>query len=121
MWREKFKLVLDHLTAELVTFLGVSLIVFVRGWRKKFHGTKVTLNKEDSMEKEVAIGTEAKVEVKLASGKMYLVAKYDGVDADAEVSVGIEVDLLLDKLAEKVPGKIDDAVIQILKAALKVI
>jgi len=73
------------------------------------------------MDKAIEIGKEGKVDVKLANGKLYLVGAYDGVDLDAELKIGIEVDVLLDKLAEKVPGKIDDAVIQVLKAALKVV
>lgn len=75
----------------------------------------------ESMEKELAIGTEGKVDVKIQGGKIYLVGKYDGKDMDADLTVGIEVDLLIDKLAAKIPGQVDDAIFGVLKAALKVL
>ena len=67
------------------------------------------------------VGSELKYDVKVVSGKVMIEAKYDGVQADAALMIAIDSDLLLDKLAEKIPGKIDDAVIQIIKAALKAV
>lgn len=72
------------------------------------------------MEKKIELGSEANVDVLLKDGKVILVAKYDGKETDAELSVSVSVDMLLDKLAAKIPGQIDDAVIGLLKAALKV-
>lgn len=77
--------------------------------------------KGESMEKQIPVGTETKVDIKLANGKLYLIGKYDGADADVDLSLGIEVDLLIDKLAAKIPGAVDDAIFGVLKAALKVI
>jgi hypothetical protein len=73
------------------------------------------------MEKEIKIGTEGGVDVKLSGGFVTLEAKYAGVEAQAGLSVSISVDKLLDKLAAAVPGQIDDAVIAVVKAALKVV
>ena len=73
------------------------------------------------MEKEMQLSKEAAVDVKLSQGKVILEAKYDGAQADAMLSVSVSVDMLLDKLAEKIPGQIDDAVIGLLKAALKAV
>lgn len=73
------------------------------------------------MDKEMKIGTEGAAQLKLAGGKLYLVGKYDGKQMDAELSVGIEVDLFIDQLKEKIPGKIDDAVLELLKSALKLV
>ena len=79
-----------------------------------------TLTKEgNKMEKQIGISKEAHIDVKLVQGKVVLEVQYDGVQADANLSVDVSVDLLLDKLAEKIPGQVDDAVIAIMKAALK--
>lgn len=65
------------------------------------------------------IGPEAKYKVSLDAGKLIIAMGYDGVEADAEMSIKLEVDLFLDKVAALIPGKIDDAVIAMLKGALK--
>jgi hypothetical protein len=41
------------------------------------------------------------------------------VQADASLKIMLESDLFLDKLAELIPGKIDDAVISVIKMSLK--
>jgi len=120
---EKLKL-LGHVVLDSIVhyFWGLFLLIvpgITRIVLRKIFGNSA--KQGEAMEKEVVLSKESKVEVKLAAGKLYLVAKYDGADTDAEVSVGIEVDLLLNKLKEKIPGQIDDAVIEVLKAALKVI
>ncbi len=71
------------------------------------------------MDKQIGIGTEGKVDIKLANGKLYLIGKYDGVQADAELSVGIEVDMFIDKLKGVIKGSVDDAILDVLKLALK--
>lgn len=69
--------------------------------------------------KEFDVSKEVQVDVDLQDGKVVLEAKYDGKQADASVKVAIDAGLLLDKLKDKIPGKIDDGVIELLKAALK--
>lgn len=52
--REKLKPLLDHLTYELIAFVGVSVLVFIRGLRKKFQspsGLVATITKENGMQK----------------------------------------------------------------------
>lgn len=73
------------------------------------------------MEKAIEISSEAKALVEVKEGKVILSAKYDGKQADAEVKVAIEVDILIDALVAKTDNKIDDAVAQVLKAALKMV
>lgn len=106
-------IVLDHLYVEFAAFVGGVLVLFLR---KLFNN-----NKGDKMEKAIELGKEGKVDIKLANGKLYLIGGYDGVDLDAKLEVGIEVDVLFDKLKAKIPGQIDDAIIEVLKAALKVV
>lgn len=116
------------LTTELSALVVCALLVFLRSLRGRLQNSQsnassleVQTIKGDNMDKAIVISPEVKVDVKLANGKLFLVSKYDGKDVDADVSVGIEVDLLLDKVKELIPGKIDDALIDVLKAALKVI
>mgnify|MGYP003510056286 CR=1 FL=1 len=106
----------DHLRIELVGVAAGVCVLFLRRLL-----TKKTTNEGVSMDKQIGIGTEGKVDIKLANGKLYLIGKYDGAQADAELSVGIEVDMFIDQLKAKIPGQIDDAILEVLKAALKVL
>lgn len=65
------------------------------------------------------VGPEAKVKVVISGGKLSLVALLDTKGVDANVSVGIDSDYFLDELAKKIPGTLDDAIIGVLKMALK--
>lgn len=67
------------------------------------------------------VGPELEYDVKVEGGKVKVEAKYDGAQADVALAVSIDSDLLLDKLAAKIPGQIDDAVIGVIKAALKAV
>ena len=51
-------------------------------------------------------------------GKLVIVAKYDGVETDAELMVKVDAAAFIDKLAALIPGSIDDAVLGVIKAAL---
>ena len=68
---------------------------------------------------ENVIGSEVNYDVKFEEGKLKLVVKYDGKGADAEVALMLEGEYFLDKLAEAIPGQVDDMVIAALKGALK--
>ena len=52
-------------------------------------------------------------------GNVVLAVMYDGKGADAEMSVTLESEYFLDKLAEAIPGKVDDMIVAALKGALK--
>lgn len=65
------------------------------------------------------VGSEAAVEVRVEGLKLVLVMKYDGAQMDGEMKIAIDGEQFADKLAAAIPGKIDDAVIGMLKAALK--
>lgn len=62
---------------------------------------------------------EGNLTLKVEDGKVVMVISYDGQQADASLSVSLEVDQYLDMLAEAIPGDIDDAVIALLKGAMK--
>lgn len=121
---EELKSIIRSIALELAALAGFAFIMFIKSLRGKFIAQNLevqTINKESNMEKNLVVSSEAKVDVKLAAGKLFLIAKYDGADVDADVTVGIEVDLLLDKVKGLIPGAIDDAIIEVLKAALKVV
>lgn len=64
------------------------------------------------------VGPEAAYDVKVEDGKLVIVAKYDGVETDAELMVKVDAAAFIDKLAALIPGSIDDAVLGVIKAAL---
>lgn len=63
----------------------------------------------------VELYQEGEVKAELKDGD--LVVTYGGKGATAQVN--IDMGYLLDKLAEAIPGQIDDAVIGVIKAAIK--
>lgn len=65
------------------------------------------------------VGAEAKVELKLDKGVLVLEVGYDGKGADAGFFVKLDSDYFIDKLAELIPGQVDDAILGVLKMALK--
>lgn len=71
------------------------------------------------MEKEIISGSEHDVDLVIAEGKVKLVGKYGGKGGGANVELYISSDYLLDKIAEKIPGTIDDAILAIAKEAIK--
>lgn len=67
------------------------------------------------------IGTEGSVKVDVVGGKIVLNAGLDTSGVDVGAKIVVEVDYFLDLLAAKIPGQLDDAVIAIMKSALKAI
>jgi hypothetical protein len=65
------------------------------------------------------LGAEGEVAVVVAGGKLSLVAKYDSKGLDGEVKLSVDSDYFIDELKAKIPGVIDDAILEILKNALK--
>ncbi len=65
------------------------------------------------------LGSAGSVSVKIEEGKIKLQSNYADGGLDGQVSLAVDSDYFLDKLAEKIPGQIDDAIIQVMKAALK--
>ena len=62
---------------------------------------------------------EANLSIKIEEGKVKLAVSYDGKQADAMFEVSLDSDQYLDMLAEAIPGDIDDAIIALLKGAMK--
>lgn len=66
---------------------------------------------------EKELGSEGEVKVDIVDKKIVLSAVHASKGAVANVSVAVDPGYFLDKLKEKIPGGIDDAVIEVLKAA----
>lgn len=62
---------------------------------------------------------EGALSLKIEEGKVKVVLSYDGKQADAKLEVTLGADEYLDMLKEAIPGSIDDAVIEMLKVAMK--
>ena len=71
------------------------------------------------MEKE--LGKEAKLKLELVDGKIAISATYDGKQVDAAVTVSIDTDQFVDKLADLIPGDsgFEAAMVAALKIALR--
>jgi len=69
------------------------------------------------VEKELGEVGDLKVEV--VAGKILVSVSAAKPGAQADLKVNLDPDHFLDKLAAAIPGQIDDAVINMLKAALK--
>lgn len=65
------------------------------------------------------LSPEANAKVVISEGKLSLMAVLDTAGMDASVVVSVDTDYFLDELAAKIPGTMDDAIIAVLKAALK--
>lgn len=62
---------------------------------------------------------EGNLVLKVENGKVILSIAYDGKQADAKLEVALGVDQYLDMLKEAIPGELDDAVIELLKGAMR--
>lgn len=67
------------------------------------------------------IGSEGSYDVDFVGGKLIVNLNYVGNEAGVGLVASIGIDVLLDKVKEKIPGQIDDAVLDLLKAALKAV
>lgn len=71
----------------------------------------------DLLEKQLS--PESKVKIEVLQGEILFTSDLDTEGVDAALRVAIDADYFLDELAKKIPGQIDDAVIQLMKQALK--
>jgi hypothetical protein len=63
------------------------------------------------------VGAETNLKVVYEEKKLKIEVVYDGKQADANLVVIVEPGVLLDALKSAIPGNVDDAVIDALKAA----
>lgn len=63
---------------------------------------------------EIVLYEEGEVKAEIKDGQLVVTHASKGATAQVNVEMGY----LLDKLAEKIPGQIDDAIIAVLKSAI---
>lgn len=63
------------------------------------------------------LSPEANWEIELADGKLMIKAKFQGTGGGVELVGNIDKSYFLNKLKEKIPGKIDDVLIDLLDGA----
>lgn len=65
------------------------------------------------------LGAEGEVKLELSGGKLSLLVNYDSKGLDGQVKLSVDSDYFIDELKTKIPGQIDDAILEVLKVALK--
>lgn len=71
------------------------------------------------MEIEKSLGGDAELSMEFSEGKLKLKIGIDTKGVDAGVFANFEPEYFIDKLAEAIPGEVDDAIFAMLKVALK--
>jgi hypothetical protein len=64
------------------------------------------------------IGPEAKYDVAFKGGKLVLSLDYQGKMAGAGVSVSVDANAVISAIEAAIPGKLDDAVLELLRGVL---
>ncbi len=100
----------------LLLIAGICKRLFL--YFKKRVGMQNTIM-EDTMEKAIIDGKEFDMKLVISGGLVKIVGDYVGSGGAAKLEAGISVDYFIDELKAKIPGQIDDAVLEIVKAALK--
>lgn len=75
--------------------------------------------KKNVVQEEIAELVGSDIDFKFEKGKALISFGHEGKDAGIQITVSVNADSLLDKLAAAIPGQIDDTVIALLKGALK--
>ena len=70
------------------------------------------------MDKEIAISKEVEVKITLEAGKLGVEAVYGGAMGGATAKVFVSTDMVIDAICKKIPGEIDNALGDLLKAGL---
>lgn len=64
-----------------------------------------------------SLGEAGEYRLEFKDKNLYLVASFDGPGIDGEVSIMLDPEHFVDELAKAIPGKLDDAVLEMLKEA----
>ena len=71
------------------------------------------------MEKEIVVSKESNVKISFKDAKIVVTFGYEGNGGGATVEAHVDADYFLDELAKAIPGQVDDAVIAVVKMAIK--
>ena len=70
------------------------------------------------MEKDISLGSETDLKIGYIDGKIEIVIVYDGKGVDGELKAKADLIYFLEKLADAIPGEIDNKIINGLKGLL---
>lgn len=73
------------------------------------------------MVKEIQLGPETKVSLKSEGGQVKIGLVYVGKQAGAEVLVSLDAEQFGQLIKDAIPGKIDDAIVDVIVAAFKIL
>lgn len=73
----------------------------------------------DKVLTEKELGSEGALKIEVVEGKVKLTLKYDSKGLDANLDLLLESEYFIQKLADAIPGQIDDVLLDLLKKALK--
>lgn len=73
----------------------------------------------DKVLTEKELGSEGALKIEVVEGKVKLTLKYDSKGLDADLALLLESEYFIQKLADAIPGQIDDVLLDLLKKALK--
>lgn len=76
------------------------------------------MSEKELVVQEVSNEVDAKIVIE--DGNLKIVGSYDGKGLGAEVILKMKTSYFLDKLAEAIPGEVDDKLFEMLKVALKI-
>ena len=76
------------------------------------------MSEKELVVQEVSNEVDAKIVIE--DGNLKIVGSYDGKGLEAEVILKMKTAYFLDKLAEAIPGEVDDKLFEMLKVALKI-
>lgn len=65
------------------------------------------------------VGAEGEVKIVISGGAVAFVGGYMGKGGSAELKLSLSADYFMDQLAAAIPGTFDDAIIGMLKSAIK--
>ncbi len=68
---------------------------------------------------EQELGSEGNLLLEVKGGKVVLSILHKSKGGEVSVAASLDPDYFIDKMAAAIPGKLDDAVLAILKGALK--
>ena len=66
-----------------------------------------------------SLGPEAGYEVKFEGGKFVVGINYAGAELGGGLNIALDIDMVINAIEKAIPGQIDDAVLNLVKAALK--
>ena len=123
----KIQLLLGNIRDYGRDYLGSIIILLIAGICKRMFSylsrrlgvQKDLTTKGDTMEKVLVDGKEFDMKLVISGGLVKIVGDYAGSGGAAKLEAGVSVDYFIDELKAKIPGQIDDAVLEIVKAALK--